>query len=136
MAEPPLGTDCVANDLDVLSARPEVAHRFVVRTEEQALPAAEGTYRPARVVLVGGGPVASALASELASRGSHVAMLELQESPDALEANFERLLSEGPFPDVCLLSGVARLQDEDRSLAGLAASTAKLRARLLEGPFQ
>ena len=111
--------------------------RYVLRTVPEPLgPVAAGAYRPDRLLLVGDGPVARALEDRLRRRGVATDVLPLDADPDRLVGAAESLwAAHGSLPDVCLLSGLARV-GAPTGLAALGAGWSAERPRLLEGPFR
>jgi acyl transferase domain-containing protein/NAD(P)-dependent dehydrogenase (short-subunit alcohol dehydrogenase family)/acyl carrier protein len=117
------------------ASAPEIMTRYVLRTAVTPLAAGPGaTYRPARLVVVGDGPVARAVASRLTARGSSVTLLGLEDEPERLVDRFTAMVGHGPVPDVCLASALARAGEADPSLATAAWRT--LRRRVLDGPYR
>jgi acyl transferase domain-containing protein/NAD(P)-dependent dehydrogenase (short-subunit alcohol dehydrogenase family) len=117
--------------------RPSVMTRFVLRSESDALPEmppGAGRYEPRRLLILGGGILAETLRRALLERGTDVTILALEASVETLAARMEALLDQGPSPDLCLLSGVARAELAS-NLDALASGWSRERERVLEAPY-
>jgi len=131
--------DMPLQPLDVwqLESRAEAAHRWVLRTENEALPELEqDNYRPDRLVILGMGPVAERLRARLESRGTRVEIVDLSENPATFDERCQTLFNSAPLPDVCLLSGIARLSAGPANLEQLAREIGVHRRQLIEQPFR
>lgn len=118
-------------DLPRLASKPGASLRYVLRTESRERPAGPpDSWRPARVVLLGGGAFAEALRSKLAARGVAVEAVEV-ESP-----MLEERLTADPLPDLCVLAGVERIGRSAPGVQPLLASWSAERAALVANPYR
>ena len=114
-------------------AQDPVMARHVVRIVDAPLAGGRPAgYRPGRLLVVGGGPVACALAARMEARGTRVDVVPVEAGADTAVAEAAARL-DGGAADLCLLSGLTRAG----GAADLptAAEWQAERGRLVEVPY-